>query len=115
MEQLLAILEARHTLIEVPFRSRIPLIGGLVAWLRTQWNNVATRWYVLPLVQQQNEINASWLAIFKKQTDKFQQQLTALEQDQVEVIQQVAELEYHMQQLDQRIARLEAAIRIKDD
>ena len=115
MEQLLATLVAHQTLTEVPFSSRIPLIGDLVTWLRTQWNNVATRWYVLPLVQQQNEINTLWLAIFKKQTDKLQQQLAALEQDQVEVIQQVAELEYHMEQTNQRIARLEAALRIKDD
>lgn len=115
MEQLLATLEARQKLIEVPFSSRIPLIGGLIAWIRTQWNNVATRWYVLPLVQQQNEINALWFAIFKAQTEKFQRQLTALEQDQVEVIQQMAELGYHMQKLDLRIARLETALRIKDD
>ncbi len=115
MDQLLATLEARHTLIEVPLSSRIPVIGGLVTWLRTQWNNVATRWYVVPLVQQQNEINALWLAIFTKQTDRIQQQLTALEQDQVDVIQQVAKLEFHMHQLDKRIARLEAALPIKDD
>lgn len=114
MEQIWAQLEAGHTLTEVPFRSRIPFIGGLVAWLRTQWNNVATRWYVLPLIQQQNEINALWLATFKKQTDKFHQQLTTLEQDQVEIIQQVANLEYHMQKLEQRIARLETALQIKD-
>jgi hypothetical protein len=115
MEQLLATLETRHTLIEVPFSSRIPLIGGLVAWMRTQWNNVAARWYVLPLVQQQNEINALWLAIFKKQADKHQQELSTLEQDQVEVIQQMAKLDYHMQQLDLRIARLETALRVEDD
>jgi len=108
MQELLATLETRHTLTETPFRSRVPLIGGLIAWLRTQWNDVATRWYVLPLVQQQNEVNALWLAIFKEQTQEFQRQLTLLEEDQVEVIQQVAELEYRLQRLEQRLMNLEA-------
>jgi hypothetical protein len=115
MEQLLAALEAHHTLTEVPFTSRVPLIGGLIAWLRTQWNNIATRWYVLPLMKQQNEINALWLTIYNEQVDIFQQQMTALEQDQVEVIQQMAELEYHLHKIDQRIASLEAVFNKKDN
>lgn len=115
MEQLLANLETRQTLTETPFRSRIPVIGGMVAWLRAQWNNVATRWYVLPLIRQQNEVNALWLAIFKEQTDRFQRQLALLEQDQVEVVQQMAEMKYTIRQLDQRIARLETAVQTEDN
>jgi len=42
---------------ESGFRSQVPLLGRLIVAVRTLWNNVATRWYVLPLLQQQNEIN----------------------------------------------------------
>jgi predicted nucleic acid-binding Zn-ribbon protein len=33
------------------------LVGPLLVWFRTLWNNVATRWYVTPIIQQQTGIN----------------------------------------------------------
>ncbi len=45
------------TLQEHRFRSSIPLIGPLIARLRAGWNSVSTKWYVRPLLQQQNEFN----------------------------------------------------------
>ena len=42
---------------EQPFYSDKPVLGRLIVWFRTLWNNVATRWYVLPLIQQQTAIN----------------------------------------------------------
>jgi hypothetical protein len=45
------------TLQEYCFRSSIPLIGPLIARLRAAWNSVSTKWYVRPLLQQQNEFN----------------------------------------------------------
>jgi hypothetical protein len=42
---------------EQPFYSDKPLVGPLIVWFRTLWNNVATRWYVIPIMQQQTEIN----------------------------------------------------------
>ena len=42
---------------EQPFHSDIPLVGRLIVWFRTLWNNVATRWYVIPIIQQQTDIN----------------------------------------------------------
>ena len=40
-----------------PFRSQMPLIGPLIAAVRTAWNSVAARWYVLDLFQQQMNFN----------------------------------------------------------
>jgi hypothetical protein len=45
------------TLQEHRFRSAIPLVGPLIARLRAAWNSVSTKWYVRPLLQQQNEFN----------------------------------------------------------
>lgn len=42
---------------ERPFHSDKPLLGRLIVWFRTLWNNIATRWYVIPLIQQQTAIN----------------------------------------------------------
>lgn len=45
------------TLQEHRFRSSIPLIGPLIARLRAGWNSISTKWYVRPLLLQQNEFN----------------------------------------------------------
>jgi len=53
----LANLEARMIVREQPFTSQVPVFGPLIVWARTWWNWMSTKWYVLPLVQQQNEFN----------------------------------------------------------
>jgi hypothetical protein len=45
-------------LVEQPFRSRVPVLGRLISWFRTRWNNVSATWYVRPLIAQQNRFNA---------------------------------------------------------
>ncbi len=42
---------------EFEFRSTVPVIGPVIAWLRSVWYNVAARWAVRYLIQQQDEIN----------------------------------------------------------
>ena len=46
---------------ERPFTSRAPLVGPLLARFREAWNNIATRWYVQPMIQQQSEFNLAVL------------------------------------------------------
>lgn len=104
--------EVRQTLIgrkatvqERPFVSRRPWLGPLLVRLRTAWNNVATRWYVLSLVQQQNEFNdLSVAALFDLETRLIEQ-----DRDQTALAHQVAELTLRLRQLQQRVAALEAA------
>jgi len=105
LERLLEELEGRG-LVEAPFRSNVPLVGGVIAWFRERWNGVATRWYVRPLLQQQNEVNALWLRIFRIHLEAVQAQLSMLEQDQLEVVEQLADLKYRLGCLEQRVARI---------
>lgn len=42
---------------ERPFTSTTPIIGPLLVRFREVWNSVATKWYVRPLLQQQNSFN----------------------------------------------------------
>jgi GT2 family glycosyltransferase len=53
IERQLAAAEASSVLEEVRFTSRVPL----VARLRAAWNDVATRWYVRPSLDQQTRFN----------------------------------------------------------
>lgn len=58
-------LRQRATLVEYPFTSDAPGVGRLVAWLRSAWNGVATKWQVRPVMEQQATFNhalAEWLA-----------------------------------------------------
>ena len=103
MDRLLADLETRKAVVEVPFGSRLPVIGGVIAWFRTRWNDIATRWYVRPLLQQQNEVNALWLAALQEHIEESRSQLELLEQDQMAIVEQVAEMTHRLGCLEQRI------------
>ncbi|MEO7911368.1 MAG: glycosyltransferase family 2 protein [Roseiflexaceae bacterium] len=65
--QLLSATDTNAVLEEVQFQSRLPLI----ARLRAAWNDVATRWYVRPSLDQQTRFNLAAqraLAIMAEQT-----------------------------------------------
>jgi len=59
-------LESEMIIQEQPFQSRAPLIGPLIVWLRTAWNWMSTKWYVSPLVQQQNELNMALIQMLRE-------------------------------------------------
>ena len=50
-------LAANASLREPRFTSSLPVLGGLIVAVRRAWNWMSTRWYVLPLIGQQNAIN----------------------------------------------------------
>jgi signal transduction histidine kinase len=56
-ERSVAELQQRACLTPRPLTSNTPVIGGFLAWFRNAWNSVSTRWYIAPLIQQQNEFN----------------------------------------------------------
>jgi len=99
---------------ERPFESTVPLIGPLIVGFRSLWNNVAAKWYVRPLIQQQSEFNV----LTVQRMDDFESQIyrQVIEQDreQTHLIHETAELAVNLghlnrvlQSLDERLARLE--------
>lgn len=60
---------------EKPFTSSMPLFGLLIARLRERLNNLSTRWYVRPILQQQVDYNASVARALRE----ISHQLTELE------------------------------------
>ncbi len=98
---------------ERPFTSHSPLIGPLIAWVRTQWNNVATKWYVRPLLQQQNVYNQ----LVAQTLQDHDGRLIAQDHDQTDLTRCLAELTLQMKQMnhllasvDQRLAALEETV-----
>ncbi|MEM4724494.1 MAG: glycosyltransferase family 2 protein [Candidatus Hadarchaeum sp.] len=62
-EDLLSALHAQWQIKEQPFHSDIPILGRFIAAFRSAWNNISTRWYVLPMVQQQVNFNSTATAL----------------------------------------------------
>ena len=107
--------------VEQPLTSQTPVIGPLLAWFRNTWNNIATTWYVRPLLQQQNDYNAlvyaklEELVTFQRETYTMLRETHALlasmnermiddDRDVTELARQVGRLQAALLQLDQRMA-----------
>lgn len=99
-------LRQKATIVERPFHSTMPLVGRLIVWLRTAWNNVAARWYVQGLFQQQTAFNQLVAAVLSDTEDRLIEQ----DIDQSALVRQVAELTVEVKQLRRRVAQLEAQL-----
>ena len=100
-------LELKSELREQPFHSTVPVLGRLIAGFRRLWNNISTRWYVLPLMQQQNEYNALLLA----ECTGLEQRLIDLDRDQVELLRALAETQVQVIQLRRQLDALQNSSR----
>jgi septal ring factor EnvC (AmiA/AmiB activator) len=116
-EDLTAKLEVKQTIREQPFRSDKPIIGRFIAWFRAAWNSVSTRWYVLPLLQQQNEFNAlvvSHLRETESQLDEIDRRLIDLDRDHTSLTRDVAELTYQLIHTNRLLTAIEAQLQDRD-
>lgn len=66
VDQKITELQARARVQERPFVSHVPVVGRLITFVRSTWNNVATRWFVLPMVHQQNAFNQTVVQTFRE-------------------------------------------------
>lgn len=97
---------------EQPFHSDAPLVGPLIARFRALWNSVSTRWYVRPLLEQQNRFNR----LLVERLHDHEQRLIAQDREQANLTHDLAELTAQLVKtnrllasIDERLARLEAA------
>lgn len=88
-------LQARSLLQETVFRSRLPVIGPLIAGFRAAWNSVSTKWYVRPLIAQQSEFNALVVGQLRSLAGQLAGQETRL-----------GELDRRVGELDRRVGEL---------
>ncbi|MBI1296817.1 hypothetical protein GC175_17830 [bacterium] len=102
---------SRSQLTPRPFRSSTPLIGPVIAWFRTAWNSVSTRWYLEPLLQQQSEHNyfvVRELQILSQNVQALQMQIHQIHQVNDAQQQAVRGLITELQALRTPIADLQA-------
>ena len=81
--ELLENLRTRQSLREQPFASSVPVLGPVIAWFRTRWNNVATRWYVQPLIEQQNTFNAELVITLENLVEVLSERIEVLEENAI--------------------------------
>lgn len=99
-------LARRATIAEQPFRSSVPLVGRLIASFRERWASVATRWYVRPMLVQQNQFNQELVARLQEQLAR----LHAQEQAQAEQIEELAELAAQLQAMEQQLHEMQVGL-----
>lgn len=95
---------------ERPFTSSIPLIGRLIARFRAAWNSVSTKWYVRPLLQQQNDFNRLVVTRLHDQDGYIIDQdrsLTTMQRDVAQLTTQLVQMNRRLQAIDRRLAQLE--------
>jgi hypothetical protein len=102
-----------QTLAEQPFRSRVPVVGRLISWFRTRWNNVSTSWYVRPLIAQQNRFNAGVVEHLVAEDARVDRQEARTEGIEARLhdaedrwADAVARLDEHTAQIDEHLDRL---------
>ena len=95
---------------ERPFVSETAVVGGLIVKFRELWNSVATKWYIRPLLQQQNEFNH----LVARSIHKQNEWLISQDREQVDSNSSIAELTTQLIQtnrllnsIDERLSRLE--------
>ena len=94
---------------ERPFTSKLPMIGKIIARLRTIWGNIAMRQYVRSLMKQQNEFNQLLTTYFERhQAQLGQQDKRGMEriQDFTALQSQITQINEQLQAIESRLSRL---------
>jgi len=113
-ENLVAYIDAiqvLHPIKPQPFRSNIPVIGSFIAGFRRQWNRVAAEWFVVPILQKQNQVNENMYQAFGKVAERFdlQQQDAQLTTAYItELANQISQANQKMQNLKEEITTLKS-------
>ncbi|MBP8000421.1 MAG: hypothetical protein KA314_18120 [Chloroflexi bacterium] len=103
-------LEAHWQLQQRELVSQVPVVGPLITYIRQQISKISTHWLLKPLVKQQNEFNylitqslpQFWPAIAYQHT-----RYAALEQEESELVHDMAEVMAQLNQLQKRLVDLE--------
>ena len=102
---------AEAEVVERPFTSATPFIGSLLARFRSGWNSIATKWYVRPLLAQQNQFNRLVAERFGEQNGRLiaqDRQQTQHSHDLAEITALLTQLNRQLTELDQRLTALES-------
>lgn len=99
-------LQSLAELREQPFQSNVPVVGSLIAWFRSAWNSVSTKWYVRPMLAQQSEYNRRVIDLLSEMDSRAHQLQTVLDDLDQRLIVQDREKTHLLAQLGEASARL---------
>ena len=88
---------------ERPFTSSAPVIGPVIVFVRNAWNSVAAKWYVRPMVEQQNQYNK----LFAELIDHFNSQLVEDARETSEISHDIAEVTSLLNSMNRSLESLE--------
>jgi uncharacterized coiled-coil protein SlyX len=103
---------------EQPFRSPTRFVGPMIARLRSLWNSVSTKWYVRPLLQQQNEFNRLLVERLQDHDARLIEQdreQTALAHNLAEATAQLQQTNRLLRAIESRLQRLEETASAGDE
>lgn len=95
---------------ERPFISSVPVVGSLIAWFRTVWNSVSTKWFVRGILQQQNEVNYALVNYLDMHSQILRNQIQLLhdlDRDQIDLGVQVVEILRRLDNIESRLDAIE--------
>jgi len=107
---MIAHLRAKGHLSELPFVSGVPVVGPLIVRIRRLWNWMSTKWYVQPLVQQQNAFNALVIESLRAIDLSLQAVEASVSERERQTTQQhvdLVRLEQRMRRIEERLAQIE--------
>ena len=85
LREQIAALEGRMLLHEEPFESPAPIIGPLIVKFRYAWNWMSTRWYILPILKQQNDFNTSVTKTLRETMTSMESLAQSVQQMQAQI------------------------------
>jgi hypothetical protein len=117
-------LRARQRIIEPGFSSALPAVGPVLVRLRRAWNWMSTKWYVRPIVQQQNAFNETiadaifdlhglhatardQLAAVEHKLETWEGAAVEAERASVGLTRDLARLEVRLQRIEARLESIE--------
>ncbi|RMF02725.1 MAG: glycosyltransferase family 2 protein [Chloroflexi bacterium] len=100
-------LQTEWELKEYPFQSQVPLIGPGIVAFRQGWNNIAARWYVLPIIQQQRRFNAAAMNLLAAAMNLLAAVEAKNTRQDNQTMREINALAQKLLQLEQEIERLQ--------
>jgi len=108
LDELLATARQQANITPRPFRSHAPLISPLIVWFRNAWNQVAAKWFVLPMVEQQNAYNSTLLQALEEANSERDRLARAMVEYTRENSRDLGELTDEVRRLRAELAKMAA-------
>ena len=119
-EQRVRELRAKAHVRERPFVSHAPLIGRFIAFFREKWNSIAAKWYVRPMLHQQNIFNQAVVQTIQEMLeaqadlDRYlelvEERIVSSDRDATLLARKIAEGEYRARERERQTAEEQAAL-----